>query len=159
LLTQSDLSLRLASHIAKSSSIELLAYTAETFLNRECHEALERNQAIKGQLLICDPSSDGRKLPMARASLQFIQELAHPGITVRLYRNVPLLRAIIFDRSHSYVGIYRWVPDAHFQFIGAEDNALAEVKRESIFGALWLDLYLSRFEYYWQYVSVPCEAA
>ena len=150
LIGQRELADRLPAEIARSKSLDLLAYTAETFLNWGCHEALCRNLDLKARVLIRDPASDPRKSPMAQASLNFIHNLAHPGVEVRLYKEAPLLRAIIFDQTRGYVCMYRWDPQTHFEFIGAENNALAFVAKDGVFGALWLDLYASRFAYEWQ---------
>lgn len=150
LISQRDLSELLPTEIKASNTMELFLYTAETFLEAKCHEALQRNKQLQGRILIREPAADERKYPIAQASLNYLKSLGHPGLVVGHYRHEPLLRAAIFDQSRGYVGLYRWVPESHFHYIGAEDNALAVVTKESGFGRLWLELYLSRFEHEWQ---------
>jgi hypothetical protein len=139
----------LPGEIQKSRSMNIWAYTSETFLNAACHEALIRNGEIKIRLLIRDPRNDERKKPMALASLGFLRKLNLSDVEIRSYNDVPLTRAIIFDDSRGYVGFYRWNPMTYFEFIGAENNYLAYVSNESMFGKLWLELYNSRFEFEW----------
>lgn len=130
--------------------MDLLAFTAETFLNWRCHEALVTNRRLKARILIRDVPEGEPKFSMASASLHFIAGLEVAEVQVRAYEDVPLLRAVIFDRSRGYLGLYRWDDRTHFKFIGAENNALISVDRDQFFGRLWLDLYLSRFDFEWQ---------
>lgn len=150
LISQRELSELLPTEIRGSNTMELFLYTAETFLEANIHEALQRNKQLQGRILIREPSADERKYPMAQASLNYLKSLGHPSLIIGHYCQEPLLRAMIFDQCRGYVGLYRWVPESHFQFIGAEDNALAVVTKDSGFGRLWLELYLSRFEHEWQ---------
>jgi hypothetical protein len=150
LLSQTEIQELLPGEIAKSNTMQLVTCTAETFLNDKCHAALKANRALKAQLLIRHPQSDPRKREMAETSLVFLDRLAHPGIEVKLYRHAPILRALVFDGNRGFLGLYRWDPGSHFQYVGAENNALAAVTRNDAFGSLWLDLYLSRFDCEWK---------
>jgi hypothetical protein len=149
LLDQDNMTRILPYEIEKSRSMDIWAYTSETFLNAACHEALNSNNLMKIRVLIRDPCEDERKKPMALASLSFLNKLNLSDVEVRCYTDVPLIRAIIFDKSRGYVGFYRWDPQTYFQFIGAENNSLVQLSHKSIFEKLWLELYISRFEFEW----------
>jgi nucleoside 2-deoxyribosyltransferase len=150
LYTQKQIDEILPQKIKRSNKIDTFLYTAETFLNGKCHEALQYNPDLKLRLLIRNPQNDKRKYPLAMASINFIQQLNNPNIEIRCYNDAPLLRAIVFDKSCGYLGLYRWDPHAHFRFIGAENNSLAYVTKDNRASKLWLDLWLSRFNYEWQ---------
>jgi hypothetical protein len=149
LFDQDHMTKILPNEIQKSGSMDIWAYTSETFLNAACHEALIKNKKLKIRILIRDPDTDERKKPMALASLDFLKKLNLSNVEIKFYNDVPLTRAIIFDNLRGYVGFYRWDPKTYFQFIGAENNSLAYISNESIFGKLWLELYRSRFEFEW----------
>jgi hypothetical protein len=151
LISQDELVKILPEEIENSESLDLLAYTAESFMmNPSCHEAFQKNRTLKCRILLRDPSIDKRKEAVTSATFSFFDKLGLQNFQLRCYGDVPLLRAFIFDRSRGYVGLYRWDPNTHFEFIGGENNLLAKVKSDSEFDRLWLDLYKSRFDYEWQ---------
>ena len=149
LITQKELNGLLPAELTRADSVDLCVYTAETFLNEVYHDALMNNKDLKMRILISRLSDRDPKRALSKASLTFLKELRHPGIEVREYPSPPLLRSIILDGSRGYIGLYRWEENERIPFIGAENNALALVTHEDLFGRLWLRLYSSRFEFTW----------
>jgi nucleoside 2-deoxyribosyltransferase len=149
-ITQTEFQGSLRHELSRSRFVDVQLYTAESLMHWDVHQALQEDKKLKLRLLIRNPEADQRKGPMAVAVCNFLAQLKHNGVEVRYYPEPPLLRFVIFDRTKGYVGLYKWNPDTHFEYHGAENNALIDVNQDSAFGRLWLEIYKSRFEHDWQ---------
>ena len=156
LSTESEIQEKLIEMLNRTSkSLDIWAYSTETFLKDDFLSNVLRRKRVKLKILVRDPALDPKKGPTIKGHITSILSAFNSNrISINLYSQEPLMRCAIFDSSFGLFGIYRWDPDTYYEFIGAENNSLIELKRDTAFGKLWIDLIESRFEYVWS-GSVP----
>lgn len=131
-----------------TKTLDIWAYSTETFLRDDFLTKLLERKGINVRILIRDPNSDPKKGLIIRGRIESIlSAFKSKRMNINLYKQEPLIRCAIFDSSFGLFGIYRWNPDTYYEFIGAENNALVELKKDSAFGKLWIELIESRFDY------------
>ena len=133
-----------------NKSLDIWAYSTETFLKDGFLSSVLERKGTKLRILVRDPSSDPKKGPVIEGHItSVLSAFSQNRISVNLYTQEPFVRCAIFDSSFGLFGIYRWVPDTYYEFIGAENNSLVELKGDTALGKLWIGLVESRFEYAW----------
>jgi hypothetical protein len=132
-------------------SLDIWAYSTETFLKNGFLSNLLRKEEINTRILVRNPNSDPKKGSVINGQITSIKSAFNSNrIRINLYTQEPFMRCAIFDGSFGLFGIYRWDPDTYYEFIGAENNSLFELTQNNALGKLWIGLIKSRFEYAWK---------
>ena len=144
--------------LERSNQIDLLLYTYETLASALRYDLLKFQKPITFRIIIRNPLKDPKKEPFIKSSIATMVEIIsmNPKISfnVRFYDDEPLLRTYIFHkedgRSEGLLSLYKFDPRHPWKFVGAEYNRLIYTRGKSLFEEHLLDLFQSRFDYYWE---------
>jgi len=150
LSTDEEIQNRLIELLAETRhSVDLWCYSTETFLKDKFLSSLSNERDIELRVLIRHPDSDPLKGHIIEGKVKEMRAvLGTNRVRVRGYRVEPFMRTVLFETS-ALLGMYRWVPNTVYKFIGAENNSLVEFTNDTSLGNLWLGLIRSRFAYAW----------